>query len=265
MQNNNSGPKELILPLSTVLRAQDGPLAGKALVTFRPGKLPSVHSGGFVFEGTVMMKKETPSTKDAVQEDSLVPFPVFTVIAVLLVVMFRNLFHQSFIRYFISVKNNYEIDFSLQKIGLPAIGTALFVNLFVLIDFIRIFRIDATAYALLAGLQLLILPMLLSALIIFLFSFSIRAFPLVFSDIKIIFLLSFGLMSVNFLVFAQKGISMLWLEKMPVFFLVLFMLLRSFYFFEVLGKFYRYRTTMSLFYICTLNLTTSLLIHKIWF
>lgn len=264
MANLSLAPKEVKLPLSTVLPYCPKEFCKEAEVVFRSGSMPEVHHKKFHFVAATLKKAfDQPALPARIvhRNDS---FPIFSALAVLLLVLFRNLFHQSFAKYFISFRNNYEIDFSIQKIGIPATIFSACINLLAFSDFIRNFLPLGAGSALFLSFQLLLFPALISMGFLFLTSATIRFFPLVFPDLKIQLFLSLFLLASNFYMFGQGGSPIpAFFGQLPLFLLCAFFLYRSVIFLEVLGKYYRYQSTVSLFYICSLNLATFIVIHKV--
>jgi hypothetical protein len=98
---------------------------------------------------------------------------------------------------------------------------------------------------------------------LFLFSLSLRFFPLIFPDIKVLFFLAILLLVHNLSVYGLQGKELVSMPYFLTLLIVVFFALRSFFLFVVLRKFFRYRSALSLFYICTLNLATSLVLSEI--
>ena len=90
-----------------------------ALIVFKSKENYSIKVKQFEFNQSTLAKKELVQVKDAEVGKKLnleTSIPVFSLLSVLLLIIFRNRFFTSFQKYFLSVKNNYEIDFNLQKI-----------------------------------------------------------------------------------------------------------------------------------------------------
>jgi hypothetical protein len=263
MGNRSPASKELKLPLSSVLPENTEKFAREAEVVFRKDGNTEIRSEAFIFQEGTLVKSDKKFPKDLQFQGIGASFPVFSAIAVLLLVLFRNFFHQSFLKYFISVRNNYEIDFSIQKIGIPATILAACINILAFSDFIRNWLPLGSVQSVFFAIQLLLFPMLISAVFLFFTSISIRFFPLVFPDLKIQLFLSILILGINFYLYGQGGRVPVFSGNLPLYLFSAFFIYRSFIFLEVLGKYYRYQTTVSLFYICSLNLATCIAIHKV--
>jgi hypothetical protein len=266
MRADSSGSPELTLPLSYVLNSGNGSFLKKARVNFISGGPNEVFSGDYVFKTQVMEyrpshhKDSEPIWFKSVKEKNL---PVFSILATVLLILFRNIFHRSFQKYFISFRTNYEIDFNLQKIGIPPLMLAIVIILLSSLDFFMLRNGSSTWFHFFMTLQVLFYPMAVSTAALFLFSLSLRFFPIIFPDIKVLFILAILLLAYNFTIFGLQ-------EEIPDgirFFLPalvgLFFILRSFLMFMILRKFFRYRSALSLFYICTLNLSTCLVLYEV--
>jgi hypothetical protein len=263
MRPQKAAGKPISLPISSVLKGKDLYSSDHATVTFKFGEAPQVRMGSYLFQGAALQRKSPEIHPRPSSELADTFFPVFSIVAVVLIIFFRNLFYPSFSRYFLSIRNNYEIDLSLQRIGLPATVMSVLVIFFSMIDFFRIMNASSASSAAITSLQILFLPMLLSGLILFFLSLNIRFFPILFPDIKIFFLMSFFLLGVNFFVFSRHGQLLPLVERLPFYLFPAFFLFRTLIYLEVLRKYYRYRITMSLFYICTLNLAAGLVVFEV--
>jgi hypothetical protein len=265
MQPDSANGRELILPLSFVLPGESGSFPAQARVVFKPAVSPEVQMGNFLFSGTILrkggMQESAPAFFQPLSEFSV---PYFSVAAVILIILFRNLYYSSFQKYFLSAFNNYEIDFSLQKIGVPPVIMSLLVVFFALLDFVQLTGLSSGPLSFIRTAEIIFYPMAISAVCLFFLSLSLRFFPLIFPDLKVLFLLAILLLAFNFTLFGLQGLGMESFQFLPVYLALLFFTLRSLLFFMVLRKFYRYRSALSLFYICALNLSTSLVFYKVW-
>jgi len=265
MQLDSSGAQSLTLPLNFIIPSGKGDFASKARVLFHPAGNTEVIDGSYIFKDQILeylpvtlSQPETGKTT-GMQEASL---PVFSFTAIVLLIVFRNIFYKSFLKYFFSLQNNYEIDFNVQKIGFPPLVMAILIILLAISDYLRS-PASPPIGTILRTIQLVGSPMAISMAALFLFSLSIRFFPIIFPDIKVLFFIAVMLLAYNCAVFGLDG-------RMPLeirFFLpalgALFFILRSFFLFMVFRKFFRYRSALSLFYICTLNLSTCLVLFEI--
>jgi hypothetical protein len=108
-----------------------------ALIVFKNKENYSIKVKQFEFNQSTLAKKELIQVKDTEVGKNLnleTSIPVFSLLSVLLLIIFRNRFFTSFQKYFLSVKNNYEIDFNLQKIGASPVILALAVIFFSALD-----------------------------------------------------------------------------------------------------------------------------------
>jgi hypothetical protein len=267
MRADTAGSQEVVsLPLSFVIPAAQGDFPQKAKVFFHKSALPEVISSNYTFKGPVL-SHQSEKKEEEFSQASLpgigVPLPVFSILAVILLIVFRNIFFSSFTKYFLSIRNNYEIDFNLQKIGVPSLVMALLIILLPVLDLVQQFRSASLFFLAIKVVQLLLFPMMISSIILFLFSLSIRFFPLIFPDIKVLFFLALLLLLHNFSFFSLQGNMPEQIQYFLPALIALFFILRSILIFLVLRKFFRYRSALSLFYICTLNLSTSMVLFKV--
>lgn len=199
--------------------------------------------------------------------DSISVLPFFSISAIVLLILFRNLFFSTFQRYFLSPVNNYEIDFNFQKIGLVPLIFSMTITLFAFSE-----KMENSGFLsnspgfwiehLKVASQILVYPLSVSIFLVVFLNFSTRFFPILFSDIKSLFFLSLIAIIWNFLSFGSPLI-----QKVPIFYFyislsALFLIIRSFLFFQVMRKAYRFKMPITLFYICILNLGTFLLLYR---
>lgn len=260
------------LPFS-FLRKQNGesPISG-ATISFHSNKDFEIHFKKFVIQDGALSVAKTPV---AAIDDPIIRLspqyqfvPIFSIIAIILLILVRNLFYGSFQKYFFSPIHNYEIDFNFQKIGIIPILFAIFINLFSLSDMVHLIMNPTQEGGLLIlknlGLvgKMLATPLLFSVIIMFLLNFSFRFFPVLFSDIKTLFWLSLIALVWNFLTFGIQPIQFFDSKQFLFTFGLLFFLFRSFFLLQIFQKAYRFRLPVTLFYICTLNLGTFLLLFQ---
>lgn len=250
------------LPLSYVVADRVGENPGEPIVIFSKNQPPEVRFGEFIFSGGIL-NKSASNLPGPIPEASIIGiFPVYSILAVVMLILFRNLFFSTFQNYFLSIRNNFEIDFNIQKIGVMPVLTALLIIFFSLLDFFRLSGSPVSMPAL-ASVQFVFYPMGISAAAIFFFAASLRVFPVIFPDIKVLFMLSLLLLLINFTLFSRPDLIFPYLDKLPFFLVSAYLLYRSILFFGVFVKYYRFYTKLSLFYICGLNLATCLILHKI--
>lgn len=216
-----------------------------------------------------MIKRSDPPLKASALFIPVDGIPYISIVSVVLLIAFRNLYFPPFQKYFVSLFNNYEIDFSFQKIGaVPLILSVAIVllsvagffsnpelkSLYNLEQYVGVFRIPVLIFG---------YPMLISSLFLFFLSLSGKFFPLIFSDIKVFFGLSFILLIWNFAAFGSEIENVVDVDFVVFVLVCLFFSLRSFLFFQVLRRAYRFHLPLTLFYICALNLTTFLFLYKV--
>lgn len=256
--------KELVLPLSFVVPGSTNGFRQDARIIFSETGEPLVKKGSFVFENQTVKNIETPAvdlaSRVSIDSGSL---PYFSILASIILIVFRNIYYNPFRKYFVSLWNNYEIDFSLQKIGIPPVVLSLLVILLALTDFLHLYFPHGGLQIWAGTMGLVFYPMLLSAFLLFFLSLSIKFFPLIFPDIKVLFLLSFVFLVLNFSAFGIDNESIIRIDYLLAGLAFAYLICRSFLFFMVLRKYYRYRSALSLFYICALNLSTFLVLYKV--
>ena len=165
-----------------------------ALIVFKSKENYSIKVKQFEFNQSTLAKKELVQVKDAEVGKKLnleTSIPVFSLLSVLLLIIFRNRFFTSFQKYFLSVKNNYEIDFNLQKIGASPVILALAVIFFSALDLSDMFfknfgiTINTKIEAIKVVLIFLSVPIISSILLIIVLNLSLKLFPIIFSDLNI--------------------------------------------------------------------------------
>ena len=256
--------KELVLPLSFVVPGSTSGFSRDAKIIFSKTGEPLVKKGSFIFENQTVKNIETPAVDLASRvliDTGSVPY--FSILASIILIVFRNIYYNPFRKYFVSLWNNYEIDFSLQKIGIPPVVLSLLVILLALTDFLHLYYPLGGLEIWVGTMGLVFYPMLLSAILLFFLSLSIKFFPLIFPDIKVLFLLSFVFLILNFSAFGIDNESIIRIDYLLAGLGFAYLICRSFLFFMVLRKYYRYRSALSLFYICALNLSTFLVLYKV--
>ncbi len=252
------------MPLSFVVPGSTSGFSRDAKIIFSKTGEPLVKKGSFVFENQTVKNIETPAvdlaSRGLVDTGSV---PYFSILASIILIVFRNIYYNPFRKYFVSLWNNYEIDFSLQKIGIPPVVLSLLVILLALTDFLHLYYPLGGLEIWVGTMGLVFYPMLLSAILLFFLSLSIKFFPLIFPDIKVLFLLSFVFLILNFSAFGIDNESIIRINYLLAGLGFAYLICRSFLFFMVLRKYYRYRSALSLFYICALNLSTFLVLYKV--
>jgi len=266
MKIEAANPIKVGVPLSLALSGFPGPFAGESRVIFQQGEAAKVQYRNYLFEEGVLKSASSPALKTK-EVPSLFSdaFPAFSLIAIVLMILFRNLFNQSFMKYFLSFPLNYEIDLNLQKIGLPSLLMAFMVIFFSFFDYIRLTEFPGIFNGSIKSVQILLYPMACSILVHFFLSLSGRFFPLLLPDLKVFFLLSVFLLLYNFSGFSNAFHFPVSPAALAMLLSAIFLTARSIYYFGVFRKFFRYRSTLSLFYICTLNLVTCLVMHRVFF
>lgn len=266
-----SGNGNSSIPFSLVQSQGKESGLSSAVIVFSEKEPIAVNFKNFKFQsGTLEMDPHVFSekVKDEFKPVSSKNVPYFSISAIIFLIIFRNLFFTRFSKYFLSVSNNYEIDFNFQKIGLIPLIFSISISILVFSEIginsnefpsvNQYFSIENLRIAT----NLLGLPLVVSMIFFFLLNFSSRIFPILFVDIKSFFLLSLIVLFWNFFSFGSylpQNISQIY------FFIgiaVLFLIIRSIYFFKVLLKTYRFRMPISLFYICIFNLGTFLTLYR---
>lgn len=257
------------LPFSLFVNQAKGSPLSSGAISFTESGDWSIQYHEFTFQNGSLQRGNFSQIAQSPTLDLVVakPIPVFSILAIVLLILFRNLFHNTFQRYFLSPVNNYEIDFNFQKIGIFPIILSLLITI---LAFSEIkggpsqewssipFLLKELGFAF----QVLLYPLVVSVLLLVLLNFSARFFPILFSDIKSLFGVSLLVIVWNFVAFGSPV-----LQNIPsVFFWggigILYLIFRSFLFFHVLRNAYRFRMPITLFYICILNLGTFLLLYR---
>jgi hypothetical protein len=266
MQVDSTGGQGLTLPLQFVFPSSRGEFASRARVLFRSEGQPGVVDGNYVFEEqTLEYRPETLNLPDAGKSLAIqeVPLPIFSFAALVLLIVFRNVFYNAFLKYFLSIRNNYEIDFNVQKIGVPPLLTAMLIIVLALADYLNSAASSDVLHSFVKTIQMIFFPMAISTIALFLFSLSLRFFPVIFPDIKVLFFIAVLLLVYNCALYGLQGRIPIEMQFLLPFLVLLFFALRSFFLFMVFRKFFRYRSALSLFYICALNLSTCLVLYEI--
>ena len=267
MRADSTGGQGLTLPLYFATPATQSGFASRARVLFHSGGQADVMDGNYVFENQTLEYQSDirpaiaeTGTGLALQEVAL---PIFSFAALILLILLRNIFFRSFQKYFLSFHNNYEIDFNIQKIGFPPLVMAMLIIVFAVSDYLHSLDSSAALLTMMKTIQLVFSPMAISAAALFLFSLSVRFFPIIFPDIKVLFFMAILLLAYNFAVYGFQGSFPFGVRFLLPSLAAFFFILRSFFLFMVFRKFFRYRSALSLFYICTLNLSTCLVLYEI--
>jgi len=224
----------------------------------------------FEFVDGTLNKSSTIAAINHTNETSIFQegtIPFFSLFAVLFLVIFRNRFFGSFQKYFLSLRNNYEIDFNFQKIGAVPVALALIIILLSAIDLTKLSLANKLLDQSPVGIQsvrlvllIFLTPILSSLVLFFLLNLSLKLFPIIFSDLKVLFFLSLLSITYNFSSFGSKLETVLSLPIFLAILLALYFVLRSFLFYKIFLKSYRFKIPITVFYICTLNLQTFLLL-----
>ena len=266
MKIEANNPIKASVPLSLALPDFPGTFAGESRVIFQQGEAAKVQFRNYLFEDGVLKSVASPALKTKeVPSHFSNAFPAFSLLAIVLMILFRNLFNQPFMKYFLGFRLNYEIDLNLQKIGLPSLFMAFMVIFFAFYDYIRLTDFPGAFNGSIKSVQIFLYPMACSILVHFFLSLSTRFFPLLLPDLKVFFLLSVLLLLYNFSGFSNAFHFPVSPEGLGMLLLAIFLTARSIYYFGVFRKSFRYRRTLSLFYICTLNLVTCLVMHRVLF
>jgi len=239
-------------------------------VIFNSKSDPIIQNGNYEFyHGTVAKKSNINYEQNLIIpslfQDGAIPF--FSLFAVLLLIIFKNRFFGSFQKYFLSLNNNYEIDFNFQKIGAIPIFIAVFAVILSSIDLTNCFNNQSTSNltSTFDVLKFIIImyafPTGASLILFFLLNLSFKLFPIFFSDLKVLFFLSIITLTYNFSVFGSQLESLVSIQVFLTFGTGIFFGLRSFFLYKIFQKAYRYKIPITVFYICTLNLQTILIIN----
>lgn len=264
-QASNSTAVALPFALFNKAGSVNGNAAGAQILFFPDGSF-SIHNQDFVIQnGTLEHSLESPvKIIEPSPEWQTKAIPILSICAVVLIIVLRNVFFQAFQKFFVSLVNNYEIDFSLQKIGFTPLVLSVCIILLALADFN--FQADGTPANDLASFAIHLkksavfigTPLAISVVLLLFLNLSNRLFPILFSDVKSLFVVSFLALVWNFAKFGSP-VNQYVATQSAVFFLgALFLFCRSILFYQVFRRSYRFRLPTTLFYICTLNLTTIL-------
>lgn len=257
-------------PLSALSAGRNTPFQAGAQISFEKSGGWHIDYGRYRFENHTLSvsAQASPEPEPAPRESGFAAgdVPWFSILAVFLLVVFRNVYFGPFQKYFLSLMSNFEIDFHLQRIG---VGPVIFALVIIFLSFSG-FVLEGDApgsgrfgeKGLGISFSILGVPLLLSTLAMVFLGFTIRLFPIVFSDIKVFFLLALLLLVWNFGRFGSTVEGWLPLPKFVLVISVLFYSARSIIFFQVFRKAYRFHIPISLFYICILNLGTFLVLTK---
>jgi hypothetical protein len=265
-------PVESTFPLSAITGKSNTNFQKHATIVFDADGAFRVQNEQFRFvNGTILQQENLPQTLSVsgTLQNMASGLPLVSIFSVVLIIAFRNLFFVPFQKYFISPVNNYEIDFNFQKIGVFPLIFAVFIILFSISGFVSnpdiSAGLDLNQYVREFKLPLEIFgyPMLISAVSLFFLSLSGKIFPLIFSDMKIFFGLSFLLLLWNFASFGSDIERFISFKSYFTAVISIYFVLRTFLFFQVLRRSYRFQMPLTLFYICTLNLSTFLILLKV--
>ena len=263
---------ESTFPLSSITGKSQTNFQKEASIVFLADGSFHVTSDQFRFvNGTILQQEKMSSNRSgsASVQNMASGLPLVSIFSVVLIIAFRNLFFAPFQKYFLSLVNNYEIDFNSQKIGIAPLIFAVFIILFSISGFVSnpdiSAGLDLNHYAreLKLPLEIFGYPMLISALSLFFLSLSGKIFPLIFSDMKIFFGLSFLLLLWNFASFGSDVELFVPFKVFLTAVISIYFFLRTFLFFQVLRRSYRFQMPLTLFYICALNLSTFLILLKV--
>lgn len=261
----------LTLPFYQVNPGIEGSAFGQnSKITFQPDGTFVIRYKEFSFQDGTLQTVKEPQNKNSRVTDFLAQkeIPVFSILAVILVILFRNLFFSAFQKYFLSLTSNYEIDFNIQKIGLGPILFSVSVILLTFSDFNSEIQspISGKFIQLLehlkGGIRFFVLPIAFSVTVFFFLNLTSRLFPLIFSDIKSLFALSLLMLIWNFADFGSKIQDYINLQNFIAFLGSIYLIIRTVLLFNVLRRSYRFHVPITLFYICVFNLGTLLLLVK---
>ncbi len=269
---DNSKITELELPFSMFVAKGNSHFKNEAMIVFESGNQTRIQNNQFIFSKSSLQRRANtnqdsdPYLFRSFQSDGI---PYISIVSVVLLIAFRNLYFLPFQKYFISGFNNYEIDFNFQKIGIVPLILAIIIVLFSVAGFFSnpglqsLYNLEYYVSIFRIPLELFGYPMLISAVFLFFLSLSGKFFPLIFSDIKIFFGLSLLLLLWNFSTFGSEIEAVIDVNYLVISLATLFFILRSLLFFQVLRKAYRFHLPLTLFYICALNLSTFLILFKV--
>lgn len=266
-----SGGPAVTLPFHLVNPGKaNGHFAESSLIIFQPDGSHTVDFENFTFQnGTIHVARSPTSLLDSTSSSILqkqVPF--FSISAVVLVILFRNLFFSAFKKYFLSLSSNYEIDFNIQKIGVFPILLSVAIILLTFSDLNeRVASFPNHNWTVLlarlkSGVQFFVIPIAFSVLGFFALNLTTRLFPLVFSDIKTLFALCFVTLIWNFANFGSSIQNYFSFQNFVGLIGSMYFIIRTLLLFNVLRRAYRFHVPITLFYICVFNLGTVLILVK---
>lgn len=260
-------PSEFVLPLSTLAGKGGTPFQQNADLVFINRRYDKTIYKNFEFQSGTLIHKPTDlnegSASDRLPSMSV---PYFSLSSIVLLIFFRNLYFSSFQKYFVSLVNNFEIDFNFQKIGFGPVFLGFLIVFLGLVGFFAepSFSSENHWSSWFLSLQtpalFLFYPLSISTLILFFLAFSIRIFPLIFSDLKVLFFISLLAVTWRLVDFGAQIDSFITFQFTLQALAALFFGFRSILFYQVLRKAYRFQIGLTLFYICALNLTTFLIL-----
>jgi len=269
MPKTNDG--SLSLPFSLWTKnGSKSEFSTQAKVIFNSKSDHIIQKGQFEFQHGTILKKSELYTEDTFQMEALFQngsIPFFSLFAVLLLIIFRNRFFSSFQKYFLGLNHNYEIDFNFQKIGALPVFIAVLVVILSSIDLTNscmnhaISNLNFSFQAFKVVLVLFAFPTGASLILFFLLNLSFKLFPIFFSDLKVLFLLSTIGLAYNFSAFGSQFESLVSIQVFLAFAIGIFFGLRSFFLYKIFQRAYRFKIPITVFYICTLNLQTILIIN----
>lgn len=266
----DSGASQVFLPLNLFYPVRPGPgFSSEARLIFRGKQSAGAESKGFRFSEGTLESVSIQSANEYVERETVAPgeVPYLSLLAIFLLIIFRNWFYGSFTKYFLSLRNNYEIDFNFQRIGFIPIIFCISVVFLSTCDLFRTGDFGLRSHWRFLGeirlaFMVLGLPILVSSSLFFFLDFSGKIFPLVFSDLKALFYLSVALLIWNFSTFGTQIQTIISKEIFVICLAFMYLIFRSFFFFNVFVKAFRFRIATTLFYICVLNLTAFFLFTK---
>jgi hypothetical protein len=264
--------KDLSLPFSLFTGKQGSSFQKGSLIVFKLKDQYHIREGEYFFtNGTLQKHPIPPVVVFGTDNSDFAPkaIPYFSILAIILLIFFRNIYFSRFQKYFFSVTQNYEIDFNLQKIGFGPLLLSITIILFSFTGFFAgtVSEVPFFKPFYLKELQvpifLFAFPMIISSVFLFFLSLSGKIFPLIFSDIKVFLSLSILVVLWKISAFGSDLEAFLQPSEFLFFLSLLFFAVRSFLFFQVFKRSYRFQLPLTLFYICTLNLGTFFFLFKV--
>lgn len=260
-------PHEFVLPLSTLAGKGYTPFQRRADLVFVNRQFEKITYSNFEFQSGSLVRIPIVQKDTLVSDRLSAPFfPFFSLSAIVLLILFRNFYFGSFQKYFLSPVNNFEIDFNFQKIGL---GPVFFGFIIVFLGLVGFFsepsfsseNVISTWFLRIQTPALFVFyPLAISTGYLFFLAFSIRIFPLIFSDLKVLFFVSLVAVTWRLIDFGTQIDSVIGFPIMLQALAIAFFGFRSLLFYQVFRKAYRFQIGLTLFYICALNLTTFLIL-----